>query len=68
MQTVLNVKPSCLIKGGLAFLLRKGGRDEEKLDIDRNRFHGIVGGVGSPALKPPGGSHGMKLAEPFALG
>ena len=28
MQTVLNQKPSCLLKGGLAFLLRKGRGDE----------------------------------------
>jgi hypothetical protein len=40
----------------------------EKLEMDRNRFHGIVGGVGRPVLKPPGGSPGMEPAEPFAPG
>ncbi len=30
MQTVLNHKLSCLLKGGLAFLLGKGGWNNEK--------------------------------------
>ena len=29
MQNVLNQKPSCLLKGSLAFLLEKGGQDKE---------------------------------------
>jgi hypothetical protein len=29
MQNVLNQKPSCLLKGSLAFLLGKGGQDKE---------------------------------------
>ena len=42
MQTVLNKKPSCLIKGGLAFLLRKGGRYKEKPAMGLHLFTTIA--------------------------
>ena len=36
MQTVLNQKPSCLLKGGLAFLL---GKEEKHVpEISNDRF------------------------------
>jgi len=35
MQTVLNQKPSCRLKGGLAFLMGKGGQDGEVINSQK---------------------------------